>query len=231
MIEQDSDIWEGADRSEDNMRLQNETPCHATIHVIDDDQAIRLALDSLLRSVGYCVKLYSSASEFMAASLGEEPACLILDVRLPGISGLELQSALTRQAGRLPIILMSGFGDVRMTVQGMKAGAVDFLEKPFRDQEMLDAVATAIAKWQTARAEGPEHQDLWVRFQSLTRREREVMQLICSGHMNKQIAGALAIQLTTVKFHRSAVMSKMGAKSIAELTRMAALLEVHRIKS
>jgi FixJ family two-component response regulator len=196
----------------------------AIVHVVDDDEFMRGSLEDLLRSVGYQVRLYGRAEDFLAADISEAPGCVIVDVRMPGPSGLELQAALTDRNDRLPVILMSGHGDIRMSVQAMKAGAVDFIEKPFRDQEMLEAVAGAIRTWKSTAA-GPDLPELRKRYASLTAREREVMALVCKGRMNKQIAGALDIQQTTVKFHRSAVMTKMRAGSLAELTRMAALIE------
>jgi FixJ family two-component response regulator len=193
-----------------------------TIYVVDDDELVRVALDSLLRSVGYTVRLFPNAAVFLAEASTEQPACLILDIRLPGLSGLELQTALP---GHLPVILVSGFGDIRMSVRGIKAGAVDFLEKPFRDQEMLDVVALALKSWRSPPSNARASDSLRARYGTLTPREREVMGLVCAGRMNKQIAAALFIQQTTVKFHRSSAMQKMGAKSVAELTRMAAILE------
>jgi FixJ family two-component response regulator len=198
---------------------------HAIVHVVDDDEFVRSSLEDLLRSVGYQVRLYGRAEDFLAADISEAPGCVIVDVRMPGPSGLELQAALTDRNDRLPVILMSGHGDIRMTVQAMKAGAIDFIEKPFRDQEMLEVVAGAIRAWKPT-AEVPDLlPELRRRYGTLTVREREVMALVCKGRMNKQIAGTLDIQQTTVKFHRSAVMTKMNAGSLAELTRMAALLE------
>jgi FixJ family two-component response regulator len=197
----------------------------AIVHVVDDDEGMRQSIEDLLRSVGYAVRLYARAEEFLVAALPDGPACVIIDVRMPGPSGLELQAALAERSERLPIILMSGHGDIRMTVRAIKAGAVDFIEKPFRDQDLLEAVAAAIRLWKPEAAASELLADLRRRYQSLTSREREVMALVCKGYMNKQIAGELDIQTTTVKFHRSAVMTKMKAGSIAELTRMAALLE------
>jgi FixJ family two-component response regulator len=195
------------------------------VHVVDDDELMRHSIDDLLRSVGYDVKLYGHAEDFLAAKLPDRPGCVLIDVRMPGPSGLELQASLAQRGNRLPVILMTGHGDIRMSVQAMKAGAVDFIEKPFRDQEMLEAVATAIRAWKPAIAAPDRLPELRKRYKSLTAREREVMALVCKGQMNKQIAAALNIQQTTVKFHRSAVMAKMMAGSLAELTRMAALLE------
>jgi FixJ family two-component response regulator len=197
----------------------------AVVHVVDDDEFMRSSIEDLLRSVGYQVRLYCRAEDFLAADISDAPGCVIVDVRMPGPSGLELQTALSDRNDRLPVILMSGHGDIRMSVQAMKAGAIDFIEKPFRDQEMLEAVAAAIRTWKPVAAGPNVLPDLQKRYESLTAREREVMGLVCKGHMNKQIAFALDIQSTTVKFHRGAVMIKMKAGSLAELTRMAALLE------
>jgi FixJ family two-component response regulator len=197
----------------------------AIVHVVDDDEFMRSSLEDLLRSVGYQVRLYGRAEDFLAAVVPNAPGCVIVDVRMPGPSGLELQAALTDRNERLPVILMSGHGDIRMTVQAMKAGALDFIEKPFRDQEMLEVVAGAIRTWKLGVAGLDLLPELRKRYDTLTAREREVMALVCRGRMNKQIAGALEIQQTTVKFHRGAVMTKMKAGSLAELARMAALLE------
>jgi FixJ family two-component response regulator len=197
----------------------------AVVHVVDDDEFMRSSIEDLLRSVGYRMRLYCRAEDFLAADISDAPGCVIVDVRMPGPSGLELQTALSDRNDRLPVILMSGHGDIRMSVQAMKAGAIDFIEKPFRDQEMLEAVAAAIRTWKPVAAGPNVLPDLQKRYESLTAREREVMGLVCKGQMNKQIAFTLDIQSTTVKFHRSAVMTKMKAGSLAELTRMAALIE------
>ena len=197
----------------------------AIVHVVDDDEFMRSSLEDLLRSVGYQVRLYGRADDFLAAEAPDVPGCVIVDVRMPGPSGLELQAALTVRNERLPVILMSGHGDIRMTVRAIKAGAIDFIEKPFRDQEMLEVVAGAIRAWKVGVAGLDLLPELRKRYDTLTAREREVMALVCKGRMNKQIAGALGIQQATVKFHRSAVMTKMMAGSVAELTRMAAHLE------
>jgi FixJ family two-component response regulator len=197
----------------------------AIVHVVDDDEFMRSSLEDLLRSVGYQVRLYGRAEDFLTADVPNAPGCIIVDVRMPGPSGLELQAALTDRNERLPVIIMSGHGDIRMTVQAMKAGAVDFIEKPFRDQEMLEVVASAIRTWKLGVAGLDLLPELRKRYDTLTARERDVMALVCKGRMNKQIASALDIQQTTVKFHRSGVMTKMKAGSVAELTRMAALLE------
>ena len=209
-----------------------DTDCFAmgepiTIHVVDDDDLVRDSLADLLRSVGYDVRAYESASVFLSLPPKDEPGCVIVDVRMPGLSGLELQGAFGHLAIALPVIVMTGFGDVRMSVQAMKAGAIDFLEKPFRDQDMLDAVASALQADRENRAGGARRQALQESFETLTTRERQVMRLVCKGKMNKQAAAALGLSEVTVKVHRGSLMRKMGAKSIAELSRMATLLDMH----
>lgn len=200
-------------------------PEECFVYIVDDDDGMRASLRDLLRSVGYNVRDFSSAAEFIEAQLEEAPGCLISDVRLPGGSGLELQQRLTREGVGLPVILMTGFGDVRMSVQGMKAGAVDFLEKPFRDQDLLDAITAALAIDTSRRAGIARTAVLRQRYATLSRREREVIDLVTAGRMNKQIAAQLSISEVTVKVHRSAGMRKMEAKSLAELARMAELLQ------
>jgi FixJ family two-component response regulator len=197
-----------------------------TIHVVDDDDLVRDSLTDLLRSVGYAVRSYESATVFLSSPRKDEPGCVIVDVRMPGLSGLELQGAFGRLAIALPVIVMTGFGDVRMSVQAMKAGAIDFLEKPFRDQDMLDAVASALQTDHANRVGGARLQALQGRYDKLTPREREVMRLVCTGQLNKQAAATLGLSEVTVKVHRGSLMRKMGARSIAELSRMATLLEI-----
>jgi FixJ family two-component response regulator len=196
-----------------------------TIHIVDDDELLSGALSSLLRSVGYTVELYGSANSFLIAEMPVGASCLVADVRLPGISGLELQDTLRRTGRAMPMILMTGFGDVRMSVQAMKAGAIDFLEKPFRDQDLLDAVSVALSVARTKRVGDNDLPEIRARAVSLSPRERDVFDLVVEGDLNKQIAAKLGIQEVTVKVHRGSVMRKMGAHSIAELTRMATLLE------
>lgn len=198
------------------------------VHIVDDDNAVRESLGDLLRSMDYQVTLYGSASEFLKVELPDVPACLVLDVRLPGTSGLELQEYLTRINIRLPVILMTGHGDVPMSVKGMKAGAVDFLTKPIRDQDLLDAVAAAIRMDQDRRQETAQIARLRERYALLTPRERQVMALVASGLMNKQVANELSISEVTVKMHRGSVMRKLGAKSLAMLARIAAALDGQR---
>jgi FixJ family two-component response regulator len=196
------------------------------VHVVDDDDAVRDSLGDLLRSMDYQVALYASAAEFLNVDLPDAPACLVLDVRLPGTSGLEFQEYLTHVDIRLPVILMTGFGDIPMSVKGMKAGAVDFLTKPIRHQDLLDAVAAAIRVDQGRRQEVAQIAQFRERYAVLTPRERQVMALVVSGLMNKQVANELSISEVTVKMHRSSAMRKLGAKSIVRLARMAEILDI-----
>jgi FixJ family two-component response regulator len=196
----------------------------ARIHVVDDDTGLRAALTDLLESTGYEVLTYGSTAEFLARDRGCEPGCLILDVRLPGMSGLELQEKLASDGITLPVILITGFGNVPMSVRGMKAGALDFIEKPFRDQAILDAVANAVEVSRRTVPLAPRRAVLEQRHACLSRREREVMGLVIRGQRNKQIAYALSISEGTVKAHRSNLIRKMKARSVAELGRMAEVL-------
>jgi FixJ family two-component response regulator len=198
----------------------------AVIHIIDDDESMRAALDGLLRSVGLAPAAHASASEFLAANRPDVPGCLVLDVRMPGISGLEFQEKLSGLGIRLPVILMTGHGDIPMSVRGMKAGAVDFLTKPFRDQDMLDAVTTAIRRDRARRDAEAAIIGLRKKFTTLSSREREVMHLVTAGKMNKQVAGDLSLSEITVKLHRGVAMRKMGARTLADLVRMAEALQV-----
>jgi len=197
------------------------------VFVVDDDEELRLALDNLFRSVGLQTRLFGSAAEFLKASPGDAPGCLVLDIRLPGVSGLEFQGQLARSGVKLPIVFMTGHGDVPMSVRAMKAGAVDFLTKPFRDQDMLDAVATAIEADRERRSREAARRDVRGRFESLSPREREVMTLVTRGLMNKQVAGELGLSEITVKLYRAQAMRKMGAGSLADLVRMAEQLALH----
>jgi FixJ family two-component response regulator len=190
------------------------------VHIVDDDASVCEALGDLLRSISYQVTHHGSAAEFLKAELPDVPSCLVLDVRLPHTSGLELQEYLTRVNIRLPIILMTGYGDVPMSVKAMKAGAVDFLTKPIRNQDLLDAVSAAIRIDQTRRQKVARVTELRQRYELLTTRERQVVSLVSSGLMNKQIASKLAISEVTVKMHRSSAMRKLQAKSAAMLIRM-----------
>jgi FixJ family two-component response regulator len=202
-----------------------------TVFVIDDDASLREALSSLFRSVGLQVKTFASAPDFLQSTLPDAPSCLVLDVRLPGLSGLDFQSELAKANVQIPIVFMTGHGDIPMTVRAMKAGAVEFLTKPFRDQDMLDAVQIALDRDRKLRESEKESSKLKLTFESLTPREREIMTLVTAGLMNKQIAGQIGVSEITVKVHRGSVMRKMGAKSLAELVRMAEALGIRHTTS
>ena len=202
------------------------TSAPAFVHIVDDDAALCESFGDLLRSMNYQVALYGSASEFLKAELSDAPACLVLDVRLPDANGLALQEYLTRINILMPVVLVTGFGDIPMSVKGMKAGAVDFLTKPIRNQDLIDAVATAIRMDQNRRRKIAQIAQLRDRYALLTRRERQVMALVAFGFMNKQVASELSISEVTVKMHRGSVKRKLGAKSAAMLTRMAVALDI-----
>ena len=191
------------------------------VFVIDDDPSVRSAITSLIRSVGMRVESFPSAQEFMVSKRPDAPACLVLDVRMPGVSGLDLQRELADAHIRIPIIFITGHGDIPMSVRAMKAGAVEFLTKPFRDQDLLDAISQAIERDRADRSQYSELAELRRRFNGLTPREKEVMELVVSGLLNKQIAARLNISEITVKLHRHQVMEKMEAPSLADLVRMA----------
>ncbi len=197
------------------------------IFVVDDDQFMRDALGSLFRSVGLKAEMFGSAADLLQSKLPDVVSCLVLDVRLPGLSGLDFQAKLTEANIRIPIIFMTGHGDIPMSVKAIKAGAIDFLTKPFREQEMLDAVSQALARDRQRRLDERRVSDLKAHFDTLTEREREVMALVTAGLMNKQIAGDLGLSEITVKIHRGHVMRKMRARSLADLVRMAEVLGVH----
>jgi FixJ family two-component response regulator len=200
----------------------------AVVIVVDDDASIREALSSLFRSVGLRILAYASALELLEKTVPAVPSCLVLDIRLPGLSGLDLQAELAKADIRVPIIFMTGHGDIPMSVRAMKAGAVDFLPKPFRDQDMLDAVSLALERDRQRRDDEKAILDLRALFESLTPREREVMGFVTAGLMNKQIAAEIGLSEITVKIHRSHVMKKMGARSLADLVKMAGALGIHR---
>ena len=192
-----------------------------TIVVIDDDASMRKALDNLLKSVGFEVELFASPQEFVQSGRADRPGCIVLDVRFPGRSGLDMQRDLASANARLPIIFITGYGDIPMSVRAMKAGAVEFLTKPFRDQDLLDAVGTAIEEDRARRAGDMRLAELRGRFDMLTARERQVLSLVVAGRLNKQIAGELGVSEMTVKMHRRQVMRKMQATGVAQLVRLA----------
>jgi FixJ family two-component response regulator len=190
------------------------------VFIVDDDESMRESLKNLIRSVGLRVEAFTSAQEFLRSKRPDVPGCLVLDVRLKGLSGLDLQKRIAAADMEIPIIFISGHGDIPMTVQAMKAGAMEFLTKPLRDQDLLDAIQHALERDRKARAQREEIQKLRCRFESLTQREREVMGLVVTGLLNKQIAAELGTSEATVKIHRHQVMDKMAANSVAELVRM-----------
>jgi len=198
----------------------------ATVFIVEDDKDVSAALQRLFRLVGLKAEVFESAAALLQRPLPEVPSCLVLDVRLPGRSGFDIQSELAAARIDIPIIFMTGYGDIPMTVKAMKSGAVDFLAKPFRDQDMLDAVTAALDRDRKRRDEKKAGLELRLRYEGLTRREREVMRLVAAGLMNKQIAGELDLSEVTVKIHRGHVMKKMQARSIADLVKMAEALRV-----
>jgi FixJ family two-component response regulator len=202
----------------------------AIVFVVEDDASMCRALSNLFQSVGLEVEVFGSASEMLQSKLPDVASCLVLDVRLPGLSGLDFQTELAKANIRIPIIFMTGHGDIPMSVRAMKEGAVDFLTKPFRDQDMLDAVVTAIERDRKRREADKIVLDVQTLFETLSTREREILALVSSGLMNKQIAAELGLAEITVKIHRGHVMKKMGAKSLADLLRKAETLGIRRDK-
>lgn len=192
-----------------------------TVHIIDDDVSLREALERLFRSVGLQSRTYASVPAFLEACAGDGPGCLLLDVRLPGMSGLDFQRQLEDLGIRMPAIMMTGHGDIPMSVSAMKSGAVDFLPKPFREQDLLDAVSVAIERDGMLRNENREKGELEALYRGLTQRERQVMTLVCAGRLNKQVAADLDLSEITVKIHRGTMMKKMRARNLADLVRMA----------
>jgi len=207
------------------------TEADALVFVIDDDAAMRRSLENLIRSVGLRVEAFASAQDFLSIKREDVPGCLVLDVRLPGLSGLDLQKRLAEADIEIPIIFITGHGDIPMSVQAMKAGAVEFLSKPFRDQELLDAIQQALERDRKSREQRAEVEVLRGRFDLLTPREREVMPLLVAGLLNKQIAAELGSSETTVKIHKHHVMEKMRAGSLAELVRIADRIGIPTPKS
>ena len=202
----------------------------ALVHVVDDDASMRAALEGLFDSVGLQTKTYAAAKDFFSVNLSDRPGCIVLDVRLPDMNGLEFQTRLIQTGVGIPVVMMTGHGDIPMSVHAMKQGAVDFLSKPFRDQDMLDAVLAAIERDRSRRVVESDVTQLKERFQTLSPREQEVMLLVTAGKMNKQVAGDLGISEITVKIHRGAATHKMGARTYADLVRMADALKPERKK-
>lgn len=203
------------------------TESSPTVFVIDDDSQVRVSLQRLIRSVGLRVTTFASAGEFLNSERKDAPACLVLDVRLPGLSGLDLQRELAEANIQIPIIFITGHGDISMSVRAMKAGAFEFLTKPFQEQELLDAIQKAIDRDREARKLRDEIAALRRRYDTLTRREQEVLAHVVSGLLNKQIAAELDVTEKTIKFHRGFVMQKMQADSLADLVRMAEKLRIN----
>jgi FixJ family two-component response regulator len=212
--------------SAETMNEKNQ-PQHI-VFVVDDDESMRVALSYLFQSMNLPVKVFTSAAELLKSKLPDIVSCLVLDIRLPGVSGLEFQDVLAKAGIRIPIVFITGHGDIPMSVRAMKAGAVDFLTKPFRDQDMLDAVTRALDLDRKRREGEVAASGLRARFELLTPRQKEVLSLVTSGLMNKQIAGLLNVSEITVKIHRGQVMKKMEAHSLAELVKMAETLGISR---
>jgi FixJ family two-component response regulator len=206
--------------------MKDDNSVKSVVFIVDDDPSVCGSVSSLLRSVGLQARVFASTSEFLREKRPSLPSCLVLDVRLPGVGGLEFQAELSRRNIHIPIIFMTGHGDIPMTVKAMKAGAVEFLTKPFREQDMLDAVKLALERDQSRIGFEKASSELKSSFESLTPREQEIMTLVTSGLMNKQVAGKIGLSEITVKVHRGRIMRKMGARSLADLVRMAGALGI-----
>jgi two-component system response regulator FixJ len=202
---------------------------NASVFIVDDDDAVRSSLRLLLKSVGLPAIAYASASEFLSAWQAEQPGCVVLDVRMPGMSGIELQHELNRRGAIMPVIFISGHADIPMAVEAIQHGAFDFLQKPFRDQDLIDRVQRALATDAQNRGELAKREVIRERFDSLTPREREVLTLVTQGKANKVMAGDLGVSQRTVEIHRARVMEKMGAASLAQLVRMMLDLETRGV--
>ena len=200
----------------------------SVVFVVDDDASVREAMRSLFRSVGLQAEVFASASEFLRSKPADAPCCLVLDVRLPGLSGLDFQTELAKANIQIPIVFMTGHGDIPMTVKAMKAGAIEFLPKPFRDQDMLDAVRIGLERDRVRREGEKTTAEVRAKFESLSPREREVMAFVTAGLMNKQIAAEMQLAEITVKLHRGSLMRKMAAKSLADLVRMADIVGIRK---
>ena len=211
--------------------MANRSKDNPIVYVVDDEVDVREGLKDLFESVGLEAQVFGSAAEFLSKKLPDEVSCLILDVRLRGVSGLDFQAELAARQIRIPIIFITAYGDIPMSVKAMKAGAVEFLTKPVREQDLLDAVRAALDRDRSRREFDQETSDLRTRFEGLSARERQIMMLVTSGLMNKQIAGEIGVSEVTVKVHRHNVMKKLGAKSLADLVRIADLLGVSRKRS
>ena len=206
--------------------MTSQSEHNATVFIVDDDPAIRFAMEALMESVNLHHEIFASADEFLDKLSEQRPGCLVLDIRMPGLGGLELQEELIRRGNTLPIIFITGHGDVPMAVEAMQKGAVDFIQKPFRDQELLDRIRDALATDQHRREEQQHHEEVAHRLEKLTNREREVFDLVVTGKPNKVIAYELGVSQRTVEIHRARVMEKMGAGSLAHLVRM--VIEANR---
>jgi len=210
--------------------VKGQPESQSIVFVVDDDASLREAIKSLLRSVGLEVEVFGTAADFLKHKFPDVPACLVLDIRLPGVSGLDFQAELAKANIHIPIVFITGHGDIPMTVRAMKAGAVEFLTKPFRDQDLLDSVQIALDRDRARRAQDKAVHEVRVHFDALTPREQEVIAFVTAGLMNKQIAAELGVSEITVKVHRGSVMKKMGARSLADLVRMADALGIKRAK-